>query len=78
MAFVLPNPDYGFKIKQSYISAENAEERFEKLFKPERLSCQALTDKQRQTEMAAVKKILEDLAKQTKGEGIPKNNGGRF
>ena len=47
MAFVLPNPDYGVLKRKTYISAEDGKERFEKLFKAEKQSCQALTDKQR-------------------------------
>ena len=45
MVIVLPNPDYGSGSKR--ISYEDALERFQKTFKPEKLSSPALTDKQR-------------------------------
>jgi hypothetical protein len=77
MVFVVPNPDYKSKANDT-ISVDDARKRFEKCFKPEKLSCYALTDKQRSVELAAVENVLNRMDTSNGGKGVLKKGGGRF
>lgn len=78
MAFVVPNPDFR-RSKPDFMAADEAMARFAKCFKPEKLSCQALTDKQRTVEIAAVESVLEAM-KGDSGEDdkLVRRGGKRF
>ncbi len=77
MALVLPNPDYGSR-SESFYTLKQAKKKFKSCFRAEKLSCQSLTDEQRNLELKVVDEILDMMDQETNGQGIRKKHGGRF